>query len=151
MRAVSSVLGSVLLVAVTVACAAAIGLGATALPAPDPGPAAAFELSADADDDAVTVVHAGGDALVAASLTVRLSVDGEPVRHQPPVPFAGAPGYRGAPTGPFNAAADGEWTAGEAATLRLAGTNAPLPEPGDRVRVTIAVDGRAVADLTASA
>lgn len=151
MRAVSSVLGSVLLVAATVGCAAAVGVGATAFSAPEPAPSAAFDLSADAGRDAVTIVHAGGDALDVEALTVRLSVGGEPLRHQPPVPFVGARGFRGAPGGPFNAAAADEWTAGEAATLRLAGTNAPLPEPGDRVRVQIAVGGRPVADLTARA
>lgn len=151
MRAVSSALGCVLLVAATVGLAAAVGVGATAFAPADPPPTAALDLTVDAGADAVTLVHEAGDPLAVGSLTVRVSVAGDPLRHQPPVPFVGARGFRGAPGGPFNAAGDGEWAAGEAATLRLAGTNAPRPEPGDRVRVRIYADGRAVADVTATA
>jgi hypothetical protein len=64
------------------------------------------------------------------------------------VPFFAARGFRAGPTGPFNAAADPGWTAGEAASLRLASTNAPGISPGDRVVVEVSVEDRRVATLS---
>lgn len=129
--------GLVALLAVTVSLAGVVGAGALSFSPPDAPEQAAFAVSADAERDTVTVTHRGGDALAADSLTVRIRLDGEPLRHQPPVPFVGAVGFRGAPSGAFNRADDGVWTAGESATLRLAGTNAPLLESGTSVEVRI--------------
>jgi hypothetical protein len=81
-------------------------------------------------------------------LAVRVTVAGTPLRHQPPVRFFAARGFRAGPTGPFNAAADPAWTAGETASLRLASTNAPGIDPDDRVVVRVLVDGRRVATLS---
>lgn len=147
MRAVSPVIGTVLLVAVTVACATVVGLGATSFSTPAPAPTAALDLSVDASADTVTLTHRGGDALAVEPLALRVAVGGDPLRHQPPVPFVGARGFRGAPSGAFNSASDDEWTAGEASTVRLAGTNDPLPEAGDEVRVRVYSDGKKVAEL----
>lgn len=151
MRAVSPVVGTVLLVAVTVACATAVGLGATSFSTPAPPPTAALDLSVDAAADTLTLTHRGGDALDVESLRLHVTVEGDPLLRQPPVPFVGARGFRGAPSGAFNRAAAGEWTAGEESTLRLAGTNAPLPSAGEEVRVRVYDDGTKVAELSATA
>lgn len=102
-RGVSSVVGVVLLTALAVGLAAAVGAAALSL---DPGSSpATVALAADAEagTDRVSLVHRGGDALSVAALRVEIAVDGEPLRYQPPVPFVGARGFRGAPAGPFNA------------------------------------------------
>lgn len=142
-RAVSPVIGVVLLVALTVVASAAVGLAVPDLA--DPPPRAALSLSVDGDE--VTLTHEAGDPLAVADLRVVVSVGGARLAHQPPVPFFAATGFEPGPTGPFNSASEGPWTAGERATLELAGTNAPLPEPGETVRVRVYADGREVADL----
>ena len=111
------------------------------------GPSAALELEADGDRNELAFEHVGGDDLDVRDLDVRVTIDDEPLDHQPPVPFVGTPGFRGSPSGPFNAESAPTWRAGERATLRLAGTNEPRFEVGDVVRVTISSDGETVARL----
>ena len=111
---------------------------------PPPVPSAAIDVTATADGR-VTLHHRGGATLDVTTLTVRIRVDDEPLAHQPPVPFVGARGYRGAPSGPFNAAGDDEWTAGERTSLRLAGTNAPALTPGARLTVDLYVENGRIA------
>lgn len=151
-RAVAPVVGGVLLVALTVVLAAAVGAAAlgAAGDVPDPGGegTVALSLSVDAGPDRLTLVHRAGAPLDARQLRVRIRVAGTPLEHQPPVPFFAARGFRAGPTGPFNPAADPRWTAGERASLRLASTNAPGIDPGDRVVVRVAVDDRRVATLS---
>lgn len=139
----------VLLALVTVLAAAAVG-AAIGEP-PDPTPVADLRLSVDASADRLTIRHAAGDALDVADLEVRVSVAGEPLAHQPPVPFFAARGFASGPTGPFNPAGGTTWRAGQTATLGLAGTNAPLPDEGDRVTVTVSTDTAALAELEATA
>jgi flagellin-like protein len=138
-RGTSPVVGVVLLVAVTVAVAGAVGTFAAGVDPSSPAPTVSVALAADADGQ-VVLRHRGGDDLAVADLRVRVAVDGRPLEHQPPVPFVGAAGFAGAPGGPFNAAGDGTWTAGERATLRIADTNDPQVEAGDRVSVRLVVD-----------
>lgn len=150
-RALSPVVGVVLLAAVTVAVAATVGAAALSL---DPGaapPTAALAVSADAAEDRVTLVHRGGDPLAVGSLSLRIEVDGEPLRHQPPVPFVGAPGFEDAPTGPFNAASDDEWTTGERASLQLATTNEPTLSPGATVELRVSANDARIATLRTTA
>lgn len=143
-RGLSPVVGVASLVAVTVVASAAVGAAVLPLAPPEPVPSAAIDVTATADGR-VTLHHRGGAALDVAALTVQIRVDGEPLAHQPPVPFVGAQGYRGAPSGPFNAASDGEWTAGERASFRLAGTNAPALTSGARLTVDLHVENGRVA------
>ena len=151
-RAVAPVVGILLLVALTVVLGAVVGAAALGAPGTGeiPGGRApvALSLSVDAAADRLTLVHRAGGPLDARQLVVRVSVEGTPLRHQPPVPFFAARGFRAGPTGPFNAAADPRWTAGEAASLRLASTNAPGIGPGDRVVVEVTVGDRRVATLS---
>ena len=89
----------------------------------------------------------GGDSIDAASLELRVRIGGEPLERQPPVPFFSAHGFESGPTGPFNSAKTGQWRAGEAASFRIAETNAPTPSAGDTVTIRIIVDGHSVARL----
>jgi flagellin-like protein len=137
-RALSPVLGSLLLVAVTVSLAAVVGGTALSGAVPtEPPPRATLDCRADAATDRVTCVHGGGDRLDVRDLDIHITVDSEPLVHQPPVPFFAARGFRAGPTGPFNSAADPYWSAGESAAVRLAGTNRPGLTPGVRVGVTV--------------
>jgi len=150
-RATTPVVGVALLVAVTVVAAAAVGSAVLAVDRPDAPPRTALSLSADAGTDRIALRHEGGAALEVASLRVQVRVDGEPLAHQPPVPFFATTGFESGPTGPFNVATRDRWTAGEVAAVRLAGTNDPQLTPGATVRVRVYADGQQVADLTATA
>ena len=144
-RAVSPVLGIVLLTAMTVVAAAAVGAVVVVEP-PDPPPVATFGAEADATGE-VRVTHRGGDPVAPADLRVRIRVDGEPLAEQPPVPFFAAPGFEGGPTGPFNSATRGQWRAGETASLRVADTNAPRLTPGATVELRLYIGDDRVALL----
>jgi hypothetical protein len=136
---------SVALAVVLGTVAAAVGLGV--LPS---APVAAGATLA-VDGDRLVLTHRAGDSVDVRRLDVIVRVDGEPLRHQPPVPFFSAAGFRPGPTGPFNAAADPTWTAGERASIRLASTNRPRIVAGARVTVELRYDGRRLTTLTARA
>ncbi|MFB6221404.1 MAG: type IV pilin [Halolamina sp.] len=136
-RGASPVFAAVLLVALTVAAAALVGALAFGQAAALDGPAPRASFSLDATGDRVSLVHEGGDAVAVGPLRVEVAVDGTPLSHQPPVPFFAARGFRGGPTGPFNPSDDGAWTAGETASFRVAGTNAPALEPGTVLTVDL--------------
>lgn len=147
-RAISPVLASVLLVGVTVVGAAVVGTVAFGQVAAldDPAPRASFSLSATGDR--ISLVHERGDAVTAGPLRVEVAVDGEPLTHQPPVPFFAAQGFHGGPSGPFNPSDSGEWTAGETASFRVAGTNAPALAPGSELTVDLFHGETRIASLT---
>lgn len=145
-RAIAPVAG-VLLLAITVVLAGGVVTAALGAPGEPVEPAPTTSLSLSATGDRVTVTHRGGDALDASELDVRVSVDGEPLARQPPVPFFSAPGFRPGPTGAFNAASGGDWRVGGSASFRVAETNDPVLEPGRTVAVEVSVDGRPVATL----
>ncbi|MDZ7746704.1 MAG: type IV pilin N-terminal domain-containing protein [Halobacteriales archaeon] len=149
-RAVAPALGAICLLAVTLLTTVSVGATAMAFSPAEPIPQAAFDLSATADGG-LTFVHAGGETVQTDRLSVHLSVDGEPVTHQPSIPFVGSHGYVGSPTGVFNAASDGRWTAGERATLRLAATNAPELRDGSTVRAVLRTERGVVARLSTTA
>jgi len=150
-RALSPVLGTVLLLAITVALAGTVGFVVFVDAPAELTPRATFSLSADAAADRIVLTHEGGDALSTTDLTIRVHVDGEPLAHQPPVPFFASKGFHGGPTGPFNAATDPEWSAGEDAEFELASTNDPLLEQGSTVEVTISNEGAVIATVEAEA
>ncbi|SFF81809.1 Protein of unknown function [Halopelagius inordinatus] len=157
-RALSPVVGVVVLVGLTVAVAAVVGAGAVAFAPEDAAtdrsrgqPSAGVALSLTADGDTATLTHEAGRPLSVRRLRVRVEVDGTPLRHQPPVPFFSARGFRSGPTGPFNAASDGTWSVGERASFAVAGTNDPALEAGRTVTVTVYDGNRRVARLSAVA
>ncbi|MWV65685.1 type IV pilin [Halorubrum sp. JWXQ-INN 858] len=141
-------IGVALLVAVAVVLAAGIA-GATMQVAPGTttGTVPTASLSLSAAGDRLTLTHRAGDRLDAGTIELRVSVDGTPLNRQPPVPFFSARGFRPGPTGPFNAASEDTWTAGQSASLRVAGTNAPQLRAGRTVTVRVIVDGRTMTTL----
>ena len=149
MRAVSSVVGTVVLLGVVVVGATAVF---AAVPAGEPAtvPTARLDLTAEAGPDRVALTHEGGDTLAVGALNLTVRVGGEPVAHQPPVPFFAATGFESGPTGPFNSAHDGRWRAGGTAAVVLASTNTQL-DPGDSVSVTVRTDTGVVARLETTA
>lgn len=144
-RATVPVLGAVLLVGVTVLLAVALSVMATGFAPPEPGGNVVLEVSADGATGRVTLEHVAGPSLDVRAVTLRVEVGGEPLTHQPPVPFYAATGFNGFPTGPFNPAADPAWEAGETASFRVAGTNDPSIVPGLTLTVTVIREGLPVA------
>jgi len=137
--------GASTVVAVVVLCGLTVILGATVAgeltglsERAEPTPTAAMSLSVDGET--MTLTHDHGDPLDVRTLRVVVTVDGEPLKHQPPVPFFSASGFAPGPTGPFNSASDPEWTVGESASITLAGTNSPSIEPGSTVSVELYQD-----------
>ena len=133
----------VLLVAVTVLAAAGVLVALPGLSV-DPPPKRAAVAEATADGRVVLTLVTG-PPVDADSLGVRVVVDGEPLRHQPPVPFFAAHGFRSGPTGPFNVASDSTWQVGESATFRVAATNSPTLSAGADVDVELRIRGSVVA------
>ena len=102
------------------------------------------------EGDRITLTNRGA-AVDVRRLTVRVRVDGTPLAHQPPIPFFSARGFRPGPTGPFNAGADPTWGSGERASFRVASTNRPSVDAGDRVTVELRRGGRRLVVLSATA
>jgi FlaG/FlaF family flagellin (archaellin) len=145
-RGLSTAVGVVLLVALAVIAAMAIGVVTTI----DPGtvvPTARLSVSADAEADRIVLTHRSGDTLDVSELSVVVTVDGEPLDRQPPVPFFATRGFESGPTGPFNPASPDDWSAGEMASVTIASTNEPRLSPGDRVEVTVATEAGVVATV----
>ena len=150
-RAVAPTIAVTLLVAITVLAAAAVGTAALAVDTPTEPTRVAISFAVDASTDRLTFTHRGGDNLNVSSVSVTVTVDGESLAEQPPVPFFAASGFRSGPTGPFNSGGKPRWQAGERAGFALASTNSPAIEPGDTVRVRIRRDGRTVVRVRARA
>jgi hypothetical protein len=136
-RGSSALVASVLLVALLVVLAGVLGASALDAAATHSDPIRPTVLSLSVTDETVTLTHEEGAPLDVGSLRLLLSVDGETLAHQPPVPFFSARGFRPGPTGPFNTAADSRWTVGESASFELAATNAPVVTEGSRVVVRV--------------
>nr|WP_049904435.1 type IV pilin N-terminal domain-containing protein [Natrialba asiatica] len=151
MRAVSPVVGIVALLAVTVCLVAVLTAGIATWSIDSPVPTAAFELQADSDEGTIALEHEAGEDIDIEQLSLTVAIEGTELANQPPVPFVGADGFRGTPDGPFNARSDPVWQVGEQAGLTVAGTNAPALDSGDTVTVTLAFDGKLLAELETTA
>jgi FlaG/FlaF family flagellin (archaellin) len=150
-RAVSPLVGSLALVGVTLVLALVVGVTVTAPVDNGPGPRVRVDVAVDATADRIVLEHLGGSSIDVRDLRVVVSVEGESLDRQPPIPFFAANGFVSGPTGPFNSATDPNWTAGERASFAVAGTNAPSIETNDEVRVRLYVAGDLVADLRVAA
>jgi flagellin-like protein len=138
-RAVSPVIAVVLLIAITVVAAAALGVTVFGIFSVESPPRATFTLSADSTTQTITLTHRGGAPVDPASLRLRIAVDGEPIAHQPPIPFFAAEGFMSGPTGPFNIADEGKWIAGQSASVQLASTNTQF-QAGSVISIRLYVD-----------
>ena len=138
-RAVTPVLATLILCAMVVVFAASIGtVFAGVSEVPEPSSPTVVDLTVEGDT--LTFTHEHGEPLDVRALTLEIRVDGEPLAKQPPVPFVGASGFGGAPTGPFNSASSGPWQAGETGSFSVAGTNSPTIEPGATVEARFYTD-----------
>lgn len=146
-RGVSPVLGTLVLVGLTVILAVTVGV---ALSTPELGttPTVSLTIVVDADTNTLFVQHRGGDTLDVTELDLEIYIEGEELAEQPPIPFFAADGFESGPTGPFNVESDNEWTAGESASLALAGTNDPEFHEGATIRVIIATETTTIVDTT---
>lgn len=151
-RALTPVIGIVVLLAATLLLAAVGGASLFDLASLDEPPRqVSISVRANADANRISLTHEAGPPLDVRDLDVKVAIDGRPLFHQPPVPFAGARGFAGAPSGPFNAAADPEWSAGESASVRLAGTNRPELDPDESVTVTVFENGHRLTEVETTA
>jgi flagellin-like protein len=135
-RAISPVVGVALLVACVITLCTVVGTMVLAYEPLEPASPVLVGAAVDAETDEIRLTLERGGSLDVRELSLVVEVDGEPLAHQPPVPFVGATGFS-TPSGPFNAAADPQWERGETAVLPIAGTNDPLPEPGSRVTIRL--------------
>ena len=141
-RAVSPVIGVVLIVAVTVVLAAVVG--AFAIGVGNAGNAPEAAITAERTGNEITLTHHSGDPLDVTELTVRILIDGKPLEKQPDVPAYGSAGFNDL-SGAFHAWGTQPWKAGATASLKIAGNNAPQPSAGSRVTIKIYAEGEAVA------
>ncbi len=149
-RGVSPVVGTLLLVALVVCFAAIIAVAFSSIPIVSSGPDAAFQMEVSADGE-IELDHVAGDPIDVDELSMTISVDGDSLEHQPGIPFNGNEGFNGTASGPFHTNSSSNWTTGENASAKVAGTNDPEIGSGDRVTVTLAVDGETIAREEAQA
>ena len=131
------------LIAVALAGVLLTSVGTASLDQSEP---AFVTISANAaPDGTITLTHENGDPIDVERVVVEVTVDGTKLEEQPPVPFFSTSGFEPGPTGPFNSAADPEWSVGEQASFTIAGSNEPSLEPGDEVVVELYEDGHPLA------
>lgn len=144
-RSIAPIAGVLALLVLTVALGAVVAIGVTSFD-PGSGPSSTVvAVSAESTTNEIVLEHRYGETLDVTDLEIVVSIAGEPLETQPPVPFFQADGFRGGPTGPFNRRADSRWQVGESANFEIASTNEPTMDPGDAVVVTILEDGERVA------
>lgn len=146
-RAIAPVLGVVLLVVLAAALAGTVAVYLLVGDGTDPPPTAAISATVDVESDEFRFVHEGGDVIDVDDLTIVITVDGEPLTHQPPVPFVGGAGFWGSPSGAFNDAGSTEWSPGERATFTMACTNEPKVTRGSIVHIELVVGETHLATL----
>lgn len=138
-------MGLLALLALTVTLGAVVAVGVTSFEAGGGPASAVVSVSAESTTNEIVLEHRYGDTLSVTDLELVVSIAGEPLETQPPVPFFQADGFGGGPTGPFNERADPRWQVGESASFEIATTNEPTIDPGDAVVVTILESGEPIA------
>lgn len=147
-RGLAPVVGVVLLLAIAIALAGVVGTLVLGIDLPAEPTGAAITAEIDRDSHRFEFRNDGGDAIDVSTLDVVIRVDGEPLAHQPEVPFVGRRGFNGSPSGPFNHDSANIWHPGERASFELACTNEPKPAPGTTVEIELAVNGSPVETIT---
>jgi len=133
------------MIAVTVSAVTLLGTALLGVDSATSSQPTTATIDLTVDGDTLKFTHEYGESLDVRTLSVRISIDGDPLAEQPPVPFFAAAGFESGPTGPFNTASDDEWSVGETASLTVASTNSPTIEPGSTVSVRIATADSIVA------
>ncbi|ELZ01449.1 hypothetical protein C482_06734 [Natrialba chahannaoensis JCM 10990] len=145
-RGLSPIIGCIVLLVVTVCLASILVIAVSGVAITTPVPAVSFDVHADGDEGTLTLEHTAGDDIDVTDLSVSVAINETELEYQPPVPFVGADGFRGSPSGPFNLRSDTIWQSGERASVTIAETNEPLLESGDVVRVTLTVEGQQIGE-----
>ena len=146
-RAVAPVIGIVLMLVITVVLAGAIAAYLLVLPTTEGATQATISATVNTETAEFQFVHDGGDAIAVETLTIEITIDGEPLTSQPPVPFVGSHGFNGSPSGPFNEGGDTRWVPGQRASFRLACTNHPKPSDESTIVIELFVDDRPLTTL----
>lgn len=149
-RAISPVIGVVLLVACVVLLSATVGTMVLAYEPSEPASVVVVSGAVDAEDDEITLTLDRGGPLDVRDLSLVVEIDGEPLEKQPPVPFFGASGFSHT-SGPFNPSSEPTWVRGESASIVLASTNDPPLEPGSSVEIRIFEDDLPIASVETTA
>ena len=128
-------------VVLVVACTIGLSVGVVALSgsigSPSAPPQVILTGAADTSTGVITIAHDGGEELDVDSLALVVTIDGDELVHQPPVPFFSSDGFAPGPTGAFNVASDRTLTAGETASFELAASNEPQLESNSVVRIRV--------------
>lgn len=149
-RAVSPLVAVVLLVGITVVGSAML-LGSVDTELSEPAPRASLSVSVDATPNRISVTHRGGEDIDVSRLNIHITVEGQQLQYQPPVPFFAADGFVSGPEGAFNSAGSHTLRAGDTAALSLAATNDPEIHYEDRVTVQIATETSVLYENTITA
>lgn len=149
-RAVSPVVGVVTLLGITVLLSVTL-LGTAAVGPVDPAPTVSLELTVDATTDRIELSHRGGEELDISALSLRVSVDGEPLEYQPPAPFFAARGFHSGPEGALNTASPDRFETGEQTSFEVASTNSPAIGRGSTVSVRVLHQNATVVELETTA
>ncbi len=99
------------------------------------------QIDLEADRAELTLTHRGPDAIDLGATAVEITVDGEPLRFDPTVPYFSIVGFRPGPTGAFNVAGDDQWEPNKTTTIEIVPPNDPIPQAGSEVTVTVHVNG----------
>lgn len=150
-RSTAPVVGVVVLLVLTVGLGAVVVVSVDSLDGRGDPTLVLVSASADSETNEITLEHRHGDPLDVTELELVVTIDGEELARQPPVPFFAADGFRGGPVGPFNGRANPAWRAGEVASFEIASTNDPTVDPGDEVLVTILEDVELIARVETTA
>lgn len=145
-RGVAPVVGVITLIGITVLLGVSVAYLVSFDP-PSASPHVVIDGTIDAEENRIMLEHAGGDTLPVTELDIRVFVDDEPIRHQPPVPFTNTTGFTGFPSGPLNARSSNTWAPGARTAFTLATTNDPLPTQTSAVIVQISQDGSMIAEV----
>lgn len=150
-RSIAPIVGVLALLVLTVCLGVVVAVSLTSLDASTDTTLVIVSATADSETDEIALEHRRGDPLDVTELDLVVTIDGEELATQPPVPFFAADGFRSGPEGPFNERADPVWRAGQVASFEIASTNDPTIDPGDAVVVTILEDGNRIARVETTA
>ncbi|MCH7660057.1 MAG: type IV pilin N-terminal domain-containing protein [Euryarchaeota archaeon] len=134
-RAISPVIGIVLLAACTVLLSVTVGAMAFAYEPSKPASVVVISGEVDAPENEITLTLERGGPLDVHELSLVVLVDGTELETQP-VPGSSS-GLIGFPSGPFNTQSDSTWDTHESVGFTLASNNPPHPEPGSTVEIRI--------------
>lgn len=149
-RAISPVIGVLLLIACTIGLSVAVGAMAFAYEPVQPASVVVIGGEVDAGADRITLVLERGGPLDMRELSIAVAIDGENLETQPN--YGSQRGLSGYPDGALNPGTDPEWSQGESTSFVIAGTtNGPHPEPGSAVTVRLHEDGLPIATVETTA